>query len=71
MPGKHVVLRAVCQLSIEIMKSAARAQEMAEAALNVIATNPSPAAEVEPRWCNPMIQNPASIVQDPKSASRL
>jgi hypothetical protein len=40
-------------------------------ALNEFATKPSPAAEIESRRCNPMMQNPAFCVQDPKSASRL
>jgi hypothetical protein len=35
-------------------------------ALNVITTKPSPAAEVESRQCNPMMQNPVSCIQDPK-----
>jgi hypothetical protein len=53
---------------IEIMPSAARAREMAEAFVcpmlsNVIATKPSPAAEVESRLFNPMKQNPASRIQ--------
>jgi hypothetical protein len=60
-------------VSIEIMKSVARARERAEAitlshvqfnALNVITTKPSPAAEVESRRCNPMMQNPASRIQN-------
>jgi hypothetical protein len=50
------------------MKSAARAREMAYPMLsNEIATKPSPAAEIESRRCNPMMQNLASGVQRPGS----
>jgi hypothetical protein len=33
-------------------------------ALNEIATEPSPAAVIESRRCNPMMQNPASRIQN-------
>jgi hypothetical protein len=37
---------------------------LSNAFINEIATKPSPAAEIEFRRCNPMMQNPASRIQN-------
>jgi hypothetical protein len=69
--GKHVVLRAVCHLSIEAMKFAARAWEMA---CPMLSMRSPPSHRQQPRlnpggaiqWCK--IQRAASRIQNRRPA---